>query len=205
MKESRIQSWTGLGDDNRLPLKCRFPLEIGRSQAPRRQQAAAARRRRKFVSGQFDEENPFVLISSVLLVQANEGVSFFVMDRIGDIYCNLPRRADVIVTTVGARHKCQQGSGFEAPILAGGADPDPQQWYQSQCFSDLINTILPELYLTLNFQNRKGQNSGDNHRPPPRAAAPPPRAHMNARDLRAGRERNTRQGCASSRERAGRA
>ncbi|KZV06560.1 hypothetical protein F511_45958 [Dorcoceras hygrometricum] len=30
--------------------------------------------RRKIVSGQFDEENPFVLISSVLLVQADEGV-----------------------------------------------------------------------------------------------------------------------------------
>ncbi|KZV45839.1 hypothetical protein F511_32275 [Dorcoceras hygrometricum] len=70
--------------------------------------AAAARRRRKFVSGQFDEENPFVLISSVLIVQAEEGVSFLVVDRIGDIYRNLPRRADVIVTTVGARHKCQQ-------------------------------------------------------------------------------------------------
>ncbi|KZV55934.1 hypothetical protein F511_29430 [Dorcoceras hygrometricum] len=38
------------------------------------------------------------------------------MDRIGDIYRNLPRRADVIVTTVGARHKCQQGSGFEHPM-----------------------------------------------------------------------------------------
>ncbi|KZV25257.1 hypothetical protein F511_12493 [Dorcoceras hygrometricum] len=71
--------------------------------------AAAARLRRKFVSGQFDEENPFVLISSVLIVQADEGVSFLVMDRIGDIYRSLPRRADVIVTTVGARHKCQQG------------------------------------------------------------------------------------------------
>ncbi|KZV16012.1 hypothetical protein F511_14378 [Dorcoceras hygrometricum] len=75
--------------------------------------ATAARLRRKIVSGQFDEENPFVLISSVLLVQADEGVSFLVMDRIGDIYRNLSRRADVIVTTVGARHKCQQGSGFE--------------------------------------------------------------------------------------------
>ncbi|KZV51275.1 hypothetical protein F511_25320 [Dorcoceras hygrometricum] len=64
----------------------------------------------KFVSGQFDEENPFVLISSVLLVQADKGVSFLVMDRIGDIYRSLPRRADVIVTTVGARHKCQQGN-----------------------------------------------------------------------------------------------
>ncbi|KZV28685.1 hypothetical protein F511_12211 [Dorcoceras hygrometricum] len=78
--------------------------------------AAVARRRRKFVSGQFDEENPFVLISSVLIVQADEGVSFLVMDRIGDYYRNLPRRADVIVTTVGARHKCQQGSGFEPPM-----------------------------------------------------------------------------------------
>ncbi|KZV20362.1 plasma membrane ATPase 1-like [Dorcoceras hygrometricum] len=40
---------------------------------------------------------------------ADEGVLFLVVDRIGDIYRNLPRRADVIVTTVGARHKCQQG------------------------------------------------------------------------------------------------
>ncbi|KZV19115.1 carboxylesterase 1-like [Dorcoceras hygrometricum] len=72
--------------------------------------ATAARLRRKIVSGQFDEENPFVLISSVLLVQADEGVLFLVMDRIGDIYRNIPRRADVIVTTVGARHKCQQAT-----------------------------------------------------------------------------------------------
>ncbi|KZV17628.1 hypothetical protein F511_27164 [Dorcoceras hygrometricum] len=70
---------------------------------------AAARLRRKIVSGQFNEENPFVLISSALLVQADEGVLFLVVDRIGDIYRNLPRRADVIVTTVGARQKCQQG------------------------------------------------------------------------------------------------
>ncbi|KZV18071.1 hypothetical protein F511_24379 [Dorcoceras hygrometricum] len=72
--------------------------------------AVAARLLQKIVSGHFDEENPFVLISSVLLVQADEGVSFLVVDQIGDIYRNLPRRADVIVTTVGARHKCQQGS-----------------------------------------------------------------------------------------------
>ncbi|KZV25417.1 cation/H(+) antiporter 20-like [Dorcoceras hygrometricum] len=70
--------------------------------------AAAARLLRKIVSGKFYEENPFVLISSVLLVQADEGVSFLVVDRIGDIYRNLPRRAGVIVTTVGARHNCQQ-------------------------------------------------------------------------------------------------
>ncbi|KZV43858.1 hypothetical protein F511_38915 [Dorcoceras hygrometricum] len=76
---------------------------------------AAARLLRKIVSGQFDEENPFVLISSVLLVQADEGVSFLVVDRIGDFYRNLPRRADVIVTTVGARHKCQQASSQTDP------------------------------------------------------------------------------------------
>ncbi|KZV58124.1 hypothetical protein F511_35326 [Dorcoceras hygrometricum] len=67
-------------------------------------------------SGQLDEENPFVQNLSVLLVQADKGVSVLVMDRIGDIYRSLPRRADVIVTTVGARHKCQQGSGFEPPM-----------------------------------------------------------------------------------------
>ncbi|KZV16231.1 beta subunit of RNA polymerase [Dorcoceras hygrometricum] len=67
-------------------------------------------------SGRFDEENPFMQNSSVLLVQADEGVSVLVVDRIGDIYRSLPRRADVIVTTVGARHKCQQGSGFEPPM-----------------------------------------------------------------------------------------
>ncbi|KZV16747.1 hypothetical protein F511_40822 [Dorcoceras hygrometricum] len=39
------------------------------------------------------------------------------MDRIGDFYRNQPRRADIIVNTVGARHKCQQGSGFEPPII----------------------------------------------------------------------------------------
>ncbi|KZV21329.1 hypothetical protein F511_24510 [Dorcoceras hygrometricum] len=86
------------------------PEFVGRRPLPSLQAvaAAAARLRRKIVSGQFDEENPFVQISSVLLVQADEGVSFLVVDRIGDFYRNLPRRIDVIVTTVGARHKCQQ-------------------------------------------------------------------------------------------------
>ncbi|KZT76492.1 hypothetical protein F511_46480 [Dorcoceras hygrometricum] len=55
--------------------------------------AAAARCSRKFVSGQLDEENPFVLISSALLVQPDEGVSDLVVDRIGVNYRNLPRRA----------------------------------------------------------------------------------------------------------------
>ncbi|KZV13691.1 hypothetical protein F511_45144 [Dorcoceras hygrometricum] len=85
--------------------------------------AAAARLRRKIVSGQFDEENPFVLISSVLLVQADEGVSFLVVDRIGDIYRNLPRTADVIVTTIGARHKCQQESKRRNFIVTSATAP----------------------------------------------------------------------------------
>ncbi|KZV54112.1 hypothetical protein F511_28871 [Dorcoceras hygrometricum] len=41
------------------------------------------RLRRKLVSGQLDVENPFVLISSGLLVQPDEGVSDLVVDRIG--------------------------------------------------------------------------------------------------------------------------
>ncbi|KZV18728.1 hypothetical protein F511_35446 [Dorcoceras hygrometricum] len=91
-----------------LEVSAPSPLPKSRRRRPPCAVAAAARLRRKIVSGQFDEENPFVLISSVLLVQADEGVSFLIVDRIGAIYRNLPRRADVIVTTVGARHKCQQ-------------------------------------------------------------------------------------------------
>ncbi|KZV34279.1 hypothetical protein F511_35426 [Dorcoceras hygrometricum] len=45
--------------------------------------AAAAVFARKLVSGQLDVENPFVLISSGLLVQPDEGVSDLVVDRIG--------------------------------------------------------------------------------------------------------------------------
>ncbi|KZV07109.1 phosphoglycerate kinase, chloroplastic-like [Dorcoceras hygrometricum] len=41
-------------------------------------------------SGQFDEENPSMQISSVLLVQADEGISSPVVDLIGVIYRSLP-------------------------------------------------------------------------------------------------------------------
>ncbi|KZV06842.1 hypothetical protein F511_45674 [Dorcoceras hygrometricum] len=50
----------------------------------------------KIVSGQLDVENPFVLISSALLVQPDEGVSNLVVDRIGVNYRNLPRRAGLL-------------------------------------------------------------------------------------------------------------
>ncbi|KZV57306.1 hypothetical protein F511_22755 [Dorcoceras hygrometricum] len=71
--------------------------------------AAAADLHRKFVSGQFDEENPFVLISSALLVQPDEGVSVLVVDRIGDYLPQSTEKSRVLVIPVGARHKCQQG------------------------------------------------------------------------------------------------
>ncbi|KZV53060.1 ABC transporter C family member 10-like [Dorcoceras hygrometricum] len=48
-KESFFQSWTGLGDLPPPTLKCQFPCESGRSQAPRRQQAAAGSKPRPAV------------------------------------------------------------------------------------------------------------------------------------------------------------
>ncbi|KZV48296.1 hypothetical protein F511_18811 [Dorcoceras hygrometricum] len=71
--------------------------------------AAAARCRRKFVSGQLDEENPFMQNSSVLLVQPDEGVLVLVVDRIGDYLPQSTEKSRVLVIPVGARHKCQQG------------------------------------------------------------------------------------------------
>ncbi|KZV50732.1 hypothetical protein F511_09259 [Dorcoceras hygrometricum] len=62
-------------------------------------------------SGRFDEENPFVQNSSVLLVQPDEGVSVLVMDRIGDYLPQSTEKSRVLVIPVGARHKCQQDVG----------------------------------------------------------------------------------------------
>ncbi|KZV50073.1 hypothetical protein F511_30000 [Dorcoceras hygrometricum] len=58
----------------------------------------------------FDEENPFVQNSSVLLVQPDEGVSVLVVDRIGDYLPQSTEKSRVLVIPVGARHKCQQDS-----------------------------------------------------------------------------------------------
>ncbi|KZV41231.1 hypothetical protein F511_41436 [Dorcoceras hygrometricum] len=44
----------------------------------------------RICSGQLDKENPSALISSGLLVQADEGVSLSVMDLIDVIYRRLP-------------------------------------------------------------------------------------------------------------------
>ncbi|KZV44574.1 G-type lectin S-receptor-like serine/threonine-protein kinase [Dorcoceras hygrometricum] len=59
-------------------------------------------------SGRFNEENPFVQNSSVLLVQPDEGVSVLVVDRIGDYLPQSTEKSRVLVIPVGARHKCQQ-------------------------------------------------------------------------------------------------
>ncbi|KZV26309.1 hypothetical protein F511_37314 [Dorcoceras hygrometricum] len=59
-------------------------------------------------SGRFDEENPFVQNSSVLLVQPDEGVSVLVVDRIGNYLPQSTEKSRVLVIPVGARHKFQQ-------------------------------------------------------------------------------------------------
>ncbi|KZV35416.1 hypothetical protein F511_30560 [Dorcoceras hygrometricum] len=48
-------------------------------------------------SGRFDEENPFVQNSSVLLVQPDEGVSVLVVDRIGDYLPQSTEKSRVLV------------------------------------------------------------------------------------------------------------
>ncbi|KZV24890.1 hypothetical protein F511_16549 [Dorcoceras hygrometricum] len=97
-------------------------------------------------SGRFDEENTFVQNSSVLLVQADEGVSVLVVDRIGDIYHSLPRRADVIVTTVGARHKCQQAMMTSAVMSSQSAvDKKRKSWISDDDISSDVITISSEL------------------------------------------------------------
>ncbi|KZV40680.1 hypothetical protein F511_18436 [Dorcoceras hygrometricum] len=89
--------------------------------------AVAADLRQKFVSGQFDEQNPFVLISSALLVQPDEGVSILVVDRIGDYLPQSTEKSRVLVIPVGARHKCQQDRKIKlltrppAAAVCGGA------------------------------------------------------------------------------------
>ncbi|KZV54307.1 ent-kaur-16-ene synthase, chloroplastic [Dorcoceras hygrometricum] len=69
-------------------------------------------------SGRFDEENPFVQNSSVLLVQPDEGVSVLVVDRIGDYLPQSTEKSQVLVIPVGARHKCQQAR-MDSPQKVG--------------------------------------------------------------------------------------
>ncbi|KZV27797.1 hypothetical protein F511_38002 [Dorcoceras hygrometricum] len=99
------------------------PPPLCRRRRRRPRAAAAADLRRKFVSGQFDEENPFVLISSVLLVQPDEGVSVLVVDRIGDYLPQSTEKSRVLVIPVGARHKCQQDRKNENRETTTGPPP----------------------------------------------------------------------------------
>ncbi|KZV18439.1 hypothetical protein F511_21027 [Dorcoceras hygrometricum] len=105
-----FRSYYSVSETESIVLAASPPLYTRRRLAPPPSRVIGIR------SGRFDEENPFVQNSSVLLVQADEGVSVLVVNRIGDIYRSLPRRADVIVTTVGARHKCQQGNRLKHPM-----------------------------------------------------------------------------------------
>ncbi|KZV21961.1 hypothetical protein F511_42552 [Dorcoceras hygrometricum] len=67
--------------------------------------AAAAAASSEIVPANLDEENPSTPISSGLLVQADKGVSYPIMDRIDVIYRNLPRSAGFLEKLVGARHE----------------------------------------------------------------------------------------------------
>ncbi|KZV54678.1 patatin-like protein 2 [Dorcoceras hygrometricum] len=96
-------------------------LSLGRRPSLLQASRAAARRRSspEICSGQFDVENPIVLISSGLLVQSDEGVSDLVVDRIGvstavyreePDYCNhgwsqaqVPERDRVVVSTINGK------------------------------------------------------------------------------------------------------
>ncbi|KZV48599.1 hypothetical protein F511_27918 [Dorcoceras hygrometricum] len=76
------------------------PLHSRRRRAPPAAAANFAGKR----SGLVFEEYPFVLISSGLLVQPDEGVSNLVVDRIGVNYRNLPRRAGFL------KHRLEPGT-----------------------------------------------------------------------------------------------
>ncbi|KZV25528.1 hypothetical protein F511_23240 [Dorcoceras hygrometricum] len=102
--------------NNPTPKTSRPLLSSNTPPPPTRRRRRHRRSSPEIVSGQFDEENPFVLISSALLVQPDEGVSDLVVDRIGD---NLPQSTEkcrILVIPVGARHRCQQGNPLKNPM-----------------------------------------------------------------------------------------
>ncbi|KZV36795.1 receptor-like protein 2 [Dorcoceras hygrometricum] len=106
--------------------------------SPPRAAAAAAVFARKIVSGQLDEENPFVPISSGLLVQPDEGVSDLVVDRIGVNYHNLPRRAGFL------KHRLEPGTSASKDLQVTKLDRvevqlvDPR-FHESQLFYYVSN------------------------------------------------------------------
>ncbi|KZV52405.1 hypothetical protein F511_32126 [Dorcoceras hygrometricum] len=123
--------------------KCTKPPPLlSQTSRRRRRPRAAADLRQKFVSGQFDEENPFVLIKSALLVQPDEGVSVLVVDRIGDYLPQSTEKSRVLVIPVGARHKCQQASLFI--ILSRSSELVSQLVsFPAGCFIHYSSLLLP--------------------------------------------------------------
>ncbi|KZV18975.1 xaa-pro aminopeptidase [Dorcoceras hygrometricum] len=73
----------------------------------------------KIVSGQLDEENPFVLISSGLIVQPDEGVSYLVVDRIGVTTAIYREEPDY------CNHGWSQAQVPASPSHLGGRHSDP--------------------------------------------------------------------------------
>ncbi|KZV26670.1 pumilio10-like [Dorcoceras hygrometricum] len=135
MKSQQWISSFGAGPDGPVQVHSAPPLLENAAAV-----AAAADRRRKIVSGQFDEENPFVLISSALIVQPDEGVSDLVVGRIGD---NLPQSTEksrIIVIPLGG------GSGSTtANTQKGVALPSDQDYPKphSRCrYSDLQDVCM---------------------------------------------------------------
>ncbi|KZV58601.1 6-phosphofructokinase [Dorcoceras hygrometricum] len=116
---------------------------------------AAAASLARICSGQLIEENPSVLISSGLLVQADEGVSLPVVDLIDE-------------STAAYR---------EEPVFS--RDPDPPRFptVVSELRLGSFNTIVAILYLNLEFEidQTKKFFLEIGRRPPPCAAAQHPR------------------------------
>ncbi|KZV41290.1 zinc finger family protein [Dorcoceras hygrometricum] len=117
-------SHTTIAGLTEIALHAAAPSLLLRRRRRPRAAAAAADLCRKFVSGRFDEENPFVQNSSVLLVQPDEGVSVLVVDLIGDYRPQSTEKSRVLVIPVGARHKCQQDR--KGPNFRHGHRPPPR-------------------------------------------------------------------------------
>ncbi|KZV44687.1 hypothetical protein F511_30914 [Dorcoceras hygrometricum] len=151
-------------------------------------------------SDQSFEENPSALISSGLLVQADDGVSLPIVDLIDEstaAYREEPFVEILIVLNVSRPN-------FILPLprreTGSGSAKVPQQWYQSVRLGS-IDTITAILYLIFNFSDRKTkfgkQAAGRRHvrrRPPRRARAvarsTPSRASCGALDTIAHWPRN---------------
>ncbi|KZV20972.1 hypothetical protein F511_36983 [Dorcoceras hygrometricum] len=70
----------------------------------------------KSFPAKFDEENPSAPISSVLIVQADEGVSHLVVDRIDVVYRNLPI-VFLFFRCLTGRHDPDPNSGIRAKVF----------------------------------------------------------------------------------------